>query len=206
MKSTRQKRSDWRPIQKRHNNCMIPMTGYFVLKQPRVPHLMTRRILILGIGNYLMGDEGVGVHLVRNMQADQSIPAGADVLEGGTGGFHLLEYFEQYSTVIMIDAALDNKPVGSISVVRPRFAADFPRAMSTHDIGMRDLVNALQLLGKMPDVWLVTMSIESLQQQGIVLTPAIAARLPELEAVVRETVYSVRIPQLSFSQETSELV
>lgn len=184
---------------------MIPMTGYFVLKQPRVPHPMTRRILILGIGNYLMGDEGVGVHLVRNMQAAQSIPAGADVLEGGTGGFHLLEYFEQYNTVIMIDAALDNKPVGSISVVRPQFAADFPRAMSTHDIGMRDLVNALQLLGKMPDVWLVTISIESLQQQGIVLTPAIAARLPELEAVVRETVYSVRIPQLSFSQQSSEV-
>ncbi|MCU0334811.1 MAG: hydrogenase maturation protease [Chitinophagaceae bacterium] len=166
---------------------------------------MTRRILILGIGNYLNGDEGVGVHLVRQMQADQSIPAGTDVLEGGTGGFHLLEYFEQYNTVIMIDAALDNKAVGSISVVRPQCAADFPRAMGAYNIGMRDLVNALQLEGKMPDVWLVTMSIGLVQRKGTTLTPAIAACLPGLEAVVRETVYSVRIPQLSFSQHSSEV-
>ena len=46
-----------------------------------------KNILILGIGNYLMGDEGVGVHTAnRLLQSD--VPPGADIVDGGTGGFH----------------------------------------------------------------------------------------------------------------------
>ena len=57
--------------------------------------------------------------------------------------------------------------------------------MSTHDIGMRDLINALQILGKMPDVWLVVISIESLQQQGIEMTSTIRERIPALANTVQ---------------------
>jgi len=142
---------------------------------------MRDKVLVLGIGNYLMGDEGVGVHLARSLQLfPLPLSAGVEVVDGGTGGFHLLDYFNQFGTVIMVDAALDGLPVGTIRTIRPKFASDFPRAMSTHDIGMKDLVNALQLLGKMPDIWLITVSIESIQQQGIELTPSIAATMPAL--------------------------
>jgi hydrogenase maturation protease len=137
------------------------------------------RILILGIGNYLMGDEGVGVHLANRLQQGK-LPEGVDVVDGGTGGFHLLEYFENYKTVILVDATLDGQPAGSIRLIKPRFIADFPRAMSTHDIGLKDLVSASQLLGNMPDIHLFVVSIESLQQQGIELTPAIEKIMPEL--------------------------
>jgi hydrogenase maturation protease len=142
---------------------------------------MRDKVLILGIGNYLMGDEGVGVHLARSLQQlPLPLPEGVEVVDGGTGGFHLLDYFDQYDTVIMVDAALDEQPVGTMRTIRPKFASDFPRAMSTHDIGMKDLVNVLQLLGKMTDIWLITVSIESLQQQGIELTDPIAAVMPAL--------------------------
>ncbi len=155
------------------------------------------RILILGIGNYLMGDEGVGVHVARLLQLED-LPPNVDVVDGGTGGFHLLEYFEKYDSVVMVDAALDNNAPGTIKVIRPKFAADFPRAMSTHDIGMRDLVNALQLLGRMPDVWLLTVSIYSLQQQGIDLTPTINRSVPcILEKVLKLTHTLVR-PEVAF--------
>ncbi|MCU0394398.1 MAG: hydrogenase maturation protease [Chitinophagaceae bacterium] len=147
-------------------------------------------ILLLGIGNYLMGDEGLGVHLARTME-HHDLPPCVEVVDGGTGGFHLLEYFERFDHVIMIDAALDEQPVGTITLRRPRFAADFPRAMSTHDIGMRDLVNALQLLDRMPDLWLITVSIESLQQQGIELTPEIAAMLPGLQKKTSQLIESL---------------
>jgi hydrogenase maturation protease len=135
------------------------------------------RILILGIGNYLMGDEGIGVHLAIRLQQEK-LPAGVDVVDGGTGGFHLLEYFENYNTVILVDATLDDHPIGNIRLIQPRFAADFPKAMSTHDIGLKDLVSALQLLGKMPDIRLFVVSIENLQQQGIELSPKINQILP----------------------------
>jgi hydrogenase maturation protease len=137
------------------------------------------KILILGIGNYLMGDEGIGVHVANRLQ--QEFPAlDADIVDGGTGGFHLLEYFERYEKIILVDATLDNNPLGTIRLIKPRFASDFPKAMSTHDIGLKDMVSALQLMGKMREIHLFVVSIESLQQQGIELTPAIEKIIPAL--------------------------
>lgn len=142
-------------------------------------HTRNPHILIMGIGNYLMGDEGVGVQAARHLQ-QMELPVDVEVLDGGTGGFHLLEYFESYETVILIDATLDNYAPGTIRLIEPRFASDFPRAMSTHDIGLRDMVNALQLLDKMPHIYLFVVSIETIQQQGIQLTPEIENCMPVL--------------------------
>lgn len=139
----------------------------------------TDRILIMGIGNYLMGDEGVGVHLAETLEG-YTLPPNVDVVDGGTGGFHLLEYFEKYKEVILVDATLDNNPVGHIRLIQPKFASDFPKAMSTHDIGLKDMMSSLQLMGKVPHIHLFVVSIESIQQQGIELTPEIAAIMPEL--------------------------
>jgi hydrogenase maturation protease len=142
-------------------------------------------LLILGIGNYLMGDEGVGV---QTALALQKLPIAdfIDVVDGGTGGFHLLEFFEVHEKVILIDATLDNNEPGTIRLIQPKFAKDFPRAMSTHDIGLRDMVNALQLMDKMPEIYLFVVSIESIQQQGIELTPAIQKAIPGLIEKVLE--------------------
>ena len=146
---------------------------------------MIKPVLILGIGNYLMGDEGIGVHLAqilgRKIDSED-----IDVVDGGTGGFHLLEYFEKYDQVILIDATLDSNPVGTIRLIKPKFAADFPNAMSTHDIGLKDLVCSLQILGRMPDIQLFVVSIESIQQQGILLTPEIQSIIPALKSRIME--------------------
>lgn len=144
---------------------------------------MVKPVLILGIGNYLMGDEGVGVHIARVLESEL-VSEDIDVIDGGTGGFHLLELFEQYPHIILVDATLDSNPTGTIRLIRPRFAADFPHAMSTHDIGLKDLVSALQLLDKMPDVHLFVVSIETIQQQGIELTPEIESVFPEVKSRV----------------------
>lgn len=148
----------------------------------------TKQTLILGIGNYLMGDEGVGVHVAEQMQR-QILPEGVTVLDGGTGGFHLLEYFENYEHIIIIDATLDGKGPGHIRLIKPLFASDFPAAMSTHDIGLKDLVTALQLLDRMPDIDLFVVSIASLRQQGVALSIEIASAVPFL---VEEIGYLLR--------------
>jgi hydrogenase maturation protease len=145
------------------------------------------KMLILGIGNYLMADEGLGVHLAERLLKEE-LPPGVDVLDGGTGGFHLLEYFEQYESVIIIDATLDNSPAGSIRLIKPKFAADFPQAMSTHDIGLKDLVGALQLLGTMPEIDLYVVSIKSIQDQGVELSPEISLAVNKLIRVIKERI------------------
>ena len=139
----------------------------------------------MGIGNYLMGDEGVGVHVAQRL-AREVLPEGVDVLDGGTGGFFLMEYFENYPVVILIDATLDDRPTGTIRVIEPRFASDFPRAMSTHDIGLRDLVEGLAILGKLPKIYLFAVSIEMIQSQQIELSPELERVMPELLEQVKK--------------------
>lgn len=148
------------------------------------------RILVMGIGNYLMGDEGVGVHLAERLTG-QSLPSNVDVVDGGTGGFHLLEYFEKYPKILLVDATLDNNPVGTVRLIKPKFAKDFPKAMSTHDIGLKDMVSALQIMGKAPEVHLFVVSIESIQQQGITLTPQIESIMPWLTDLVMEQIEKI---------------
>lgn len=145
----------------------------------------SKKTLILGIGNYLMGDEGIGVHTANILQ-NINLGNNVDVLDGGTGGFHLLEYFEKYNRVILIDATLDNNTTGTIRLIQPKFAKDFPPAMSTHDIGLKDMMSALQLLGKMPKIDLFVVSIKSIQQQGIELTPEIKKVIPTLIHQIKE--------------------
>lgn len=156
----------------------------------------SEKILILGIGNYLMGDEGVGVHTALRMQ-EMDLPDYLEVVDGGTGGFHLLEYFENHEHVILIDATLDGNQPGNIRLIKPRFAKDFPRAMSTHDIGLKDMVSALQWMEKMPDIRLFVVSIESIQQQGIALTAAVEEVIPDLMHQVLQLAHEIEKDKIS---------
>jgi hydrogenase maturation protease len=144
-------------------------------------------VLVLGVGNLLMGDEGVGVHAVRRLQ-QEALPPHVSVVDGGTGGFHLLSYLSDFETVVMIDATMDGRPAGTVSVIRPRHASDFPRTLSAHDIGLRDLVESAALLQALPTIHLVTISIDAVQPMRVSLSPVIEASLPRLVETVRELV------------------
>jgi hydrogenase maturation protease len=143
--------------------------------------------LVLGIGNLLMGDEGVGVHALRAFEQEQW-PGAVTLLDGGTGGFHLLEYLTGYPRLVMVDATMDGAPAGTVSVLRPRYASDFPRALTAHDIGLRDLIESAALLGPLPDVTLVTVSIDEIKSMVTDLSPAVAGAIPEVRRRVREAV------------------
>lgn len=151
-------------------------------------NLQNKPVLLLGIGNILMGDEGVGVHAIERAKTFE-LPEWMDILDGGTGGFHLLEYFEKYRHVVMIDATLDDKGAGQWRKITPKYASDFPRAMSTHDIGLKDLVSALHLSGRLPEITLYVISIESIQQQGIYLTYMVNKGMEEVLQEILATVY-----------------
>ena len=138
---------------------------------------MERKILVLGIGNLLMGDEGAGVRVAETLLATV-LPSHVEVVEGGTGGFHLLELFDHYEQVIIVDAALDSKPPGTISVLTPRYASDFPPTLTAHDIGLKDLVDAAHLLGHAPPIQLVTISVNNFQSMGLELSKQVAAAIP----------------------------
>jgi hydrogenase maturation protease len=143
------------------------------------------RALILGIGNLLMGDEGVGVHAANALQGE-SFSEGVEVLDGGTGGFHLLDYFRIYPHVILIDAVTDESEPGTVKVIQPAFLSDYPRSLGAHDIGLRDLIESAVLIGTLPKIDLITVAIAEIRQGTTELTPRVRHALPAVIRAVRE--------------------
>ncbi len=139
--------------------------------------------LVLGIGNLLMGDEAVGVHVARRL-GERPLPAGVTVVDGGTGGFHLLSCLIDFDPVVIVDATMDGRSPGTVSVTQPRYAADFPRSLTAHDIGLRDLVESAALLAPLPTIHLVTVSIASVQEMETRRSPEVEAAIPRAVGVV----------------------
>jgi hydrogenase maturation protease len=136
-------------------------------------------ILVMGVGNYLMGDEGIGVQTIQQM-AKQDLPEYIDILDGGTGGFLLLNCFESYPVIIFVDATMDGKPPGTISLIRPKFASDFPSALSVHDVGLKDMIEAVYLMDQVPDIHLFTISIKEIKPMTLELSQEVKEAIPKL--------------------------
>jgi len=138
----------------------------------------TGDVLTMGVGNYLMGDEGIGVHIVQQMEK-MELPDYLDVLDGGTGGFLLMNYFDEYPFVIFVDATMDGKPLGTITVTEPRFASDFPNALSVHDVGLKDMIEAVYLMEHVPKMFLITISINEIRPMTLELCKEVEDSIPE---------------------------
>ena len=166
------------------------MTDIFSHKTDR-EYTQGNDILLLGIGNYLMGDEGVGVHFINSLQNAET-PAGVTVVDGGTGGFLLVPYLENHPTAILVDATRDGKPIGTISLLRPHFSDDFPPALSGHNFGLKDMVDILSLFDRMPDIYLFTISIIEMKPMDMTLSPEVQAAIPEIKKRVWNLIDELR--------------
>ncbi|MDD2763663.1 MAG: hydrogenase maturation protease [Opitutaceae bacterium] len=142
-------------------------------------------VLILGVGNLLVGDEGVGVHAVRALERE-AWPAEVQIVDGGTGGLHLLGLLRSHPRVVLIDATRDGAPAGTVRSFKARVPADFPPALGAHDLGLRDLFAAAALLGPLPEIDVITVSVAELKPMTLDLSPPVAAALPEVARLVRE--------------------
>ena len=148
------------------------------------------KTLVLGLGNVLMGDEGVGVHVVRALEK-HTLPSDVECLDGGTGGFVLLEPLQEAGRIILIDAAADGNPPGTVTRTTPRFSRDYPPTLTAHDIGVKDLLDVFYIQGGGPEVVLYAISIDPQQPISMELSEtaaqaaqvAIAEILAELKSI-----------------------
>ena len=147
-------------------------------------------VLVIGVGNLLMGDEGVGVHILRTLEEGPPIP-GVQFLDGGTGGINLLECIARAPAIVMIDATRDGQPAGTITRLRPAEVADIPRGLSAHDFGLRDLFAAAALLGQFPAIHLYTISVETIHPMCLDLSQPVGAAMPQVAAAVRELAHDL---------------
>jgi hydrogenase maturation protease len=151
---------------------------------PRPSKTGAERVLVLGVGNLLMGDEGVGVHVLRRLEQEAPL-VGVRLLDGGTGGVNLLVEFDGARDIVMIDATRDGRPAGTITFLQPAYVGELPRGLGAHDFGLKDLFAAAALLGQMPRLHLYTISVEEVRPMCTELSPEVEAAVPEVVHTVR---------------------
>lgn len=140
------------------------------------PDTGRRPVLIMGIGNLVLQDEGFGVHAVRRLSEMRLPHPDIDLLDGGTAGLHLMGYLRAYDRVIVIDAALDSNSPGTVRRLRPRYQ-EFPPLVTAHEIGLKDVIEAMELTGFCPEVELIVASVTKYDSLGCDLSPAVAEAL-----------------------------
>jgi hydrogenase maturation protease len=140
---------------------------------------MNSKILVLGIGNLLMGDEGIGIHIVQEFQKINPFKNLVDVVDGGTGGFHLLSYFHDYRKIIIVDAAIGDKPAGTVETLKPKYSDDFPKTLTAHDIGLKDLIDSASILGDLPEIKLIIVYIDKFQNLDLEISKQVRMAIPK---------------------------
>ena len=109
------------------------------------------KILVLGIGNLLLQDEGAGVRVVEEFERKYVPPAGVELLDGGTSGIELLQYIQGKDHLIILDVVKSGNPPGTIIRLEGEdVPALFQKRISPHQLGLSDLLAVAQLTGRMP--------------------------------------------------------
>ncbi len=147
-----------------------------------------KNILIIGMGNVLMQDEGVGVRAVEELENRYVIPEGVTVVDGGTTGMGLFESIRQCDQLIVADAINTGVPYGSLMrIANGDIPAFFQTKLSNHQLGLSDLLALLTLKGEVPEhVAIIGMVPHSLENR-LGLTPEATAGLAAmLEMLVAE--------------------
>lgn len=124
----------------------------------------SERILVLGIGNVLMKDEGVGCRIIEEIVARYEFPENVHVEDSGTMGMMLLHMLTQYDFVLIVDA-MDGTghPPGTVLRLSPEDIAPNEVMHSLHDLRFIDVLNAADLIGKRPQGECVGVQVEDMQ-------------------------------------------
>lgn len=139
-----------------------------------------------------MGDEGIGSRVAQYL-SEQILPAKIKSLDGGTGGFYLLEEMQEAARIVLIDATCDGQKTGTVTELKPRYSTDYPRTLTAHDIGLKDLLDAFYLLGKVPDIHLFAVSISPPSD----VTTELSAEIEQLIPVLAKRVLNAALQSVS---------
>lgn len=144
-----------------------------------------KNVLVLGLGNILMGDEGLGVRMAEILLERYDLPENVEVVDGGTAGMDLMETIAESDVLIVTDAIFSEKPAGTVIKLTDREVDAFFRARTTpHQVGLIDVLASLHLTDEYPDRLVIVGVVPKQMELGVGLTPeteaACEAALPHV--------------------------
>jgi hydrogenase maturation protease len=146
-----------------------------------------KKILILGLGNILLGDEGVGVRVAEQLLS-HPLPDEIEVIDGGTAGYELINFFEGKEKVIIVDAVKTNDTPGSVYKLDLALVQeDETVQLSLHQIGLKNVFKMASLMDLNPEVTLVGIVPKDYQDYNIGLSEEVEKAIPlAIETVLKE--------------------
>jgi hydrogenase maturation protease len=152
-------------------------------------------IAVLGLGNLMLTDDGIGIHAIRMLSVDRRLQQSVQIIEGGTLGLDLLHSLRGVTHLLAIDAVDTGAAPGTLSRFADAELIDLPIAKSVHLLGFADLLGSLRLLEDAPlEVVLLGMQPQS-TDWSVTLSPIVDATLHNL--------VEAAFDQLSYWQEVS---
>lgn len=142
---------------------------------------------VLGIGNILLRDEGVGVHVVERLQQRFRLPEYVQVVDGGTSGMELIDYLSGADLLVIVDAVRTGRPPGAlVRLSGEELPAFFRTRISPHQLGLSELLATLHVLGEEPRQS-VLIGVEPLRlDTGLEMSPEIADKVDALVEMVMD--------------------
>ena len=145
------------------------------------------RILLLGVGNILYSDEGVGVHAIREIEAGYSFSDNVSLLEGGTMGKLLMHAIMDCDRLIVVDAVLGGHEPGSVyRLVDEGLRKSLGFRDSQHQVDLVDTLISCEMAGSRPKAVVMGIEPEDWKTMGLEMTPAVRDVLPRYLKLVLE--------------------
>ncbi|CCO24382.1 NiFeSe hydrogenase maturation protease [Maridesulfovibrio hydrothermalis] len=138
-----------------------------------------KKLLVLGIGNILLGDEGVGVHAVEELKKEEW-PENVHLVDGGTFTHDIFHILEGYDGLLVLDIVHGNKEPGTMYYLEEKdIIQNDKQRLSLHDIDLIDSLNMAGAVGKRPDLRILGMEPENYTEWSMEMTDTIKAVFPE---------------------------
>jgi hydrogenase maturation protease len=149
------------------------------------------RTVVLGLGNMLMADDGVGLAALARLEEEWFVPRDVELVDGGTWGMNLLPVIERADRLVILDAIDLGDPPGTLIRLEgeeiPRFLA---MKLSPHQIDLREVLALAELRGTLPGE-VIALGIQPERvEMSTTFSPEVAARLDQLIHLAAETLYN----------------
>ena len=139
------------------------------------------KTLVLGAGNLLLSDDGVGIHAIRRLREVAELPEEVEILDGGTLGMNLLHYLEGVACLLIVDALELDAPPGTLTRLSgDQVPAYFSVKISPHQIGIPDMLASARLRDLYPAEVVILGVQPAIVDVGLHLSPPVAAQLDNL--------------------------
>jgi len=141
--------------------------------------------VIIGIGNILLQDDGVGVHVITQLE-NEMLPSTIELVDGGTSTLDTLGYFLDYKKVIVVDCLRAGLEPGTIYKIKPEDIKTYQKEnLSIHDVQILDVVKMANMMGQYPEVVIFGIEPQTIAV-NLTMTDLMKAKIPELIAHIKK--------------------